>query len=72
MTWLWRSKTLWVAIFIAGSTAFSAQIQEWIISHPGIAGSAVSFVMLLLRAITTKAMWEKGKPVKCEHPECPL
>lgn len=73
MKWIFKSKTLWAAISIAALSAFEGDVKNWITDHPGLAGSSVAFVMILLRLVSTSALtWKKSAVCDpCEHKECP-
>jgi len=73
MKWILKSKTFWAAVSIAALSAFEADVKQWIINHPGLAGSSVAFLMIFLRIITTSALTWKKNPTcdPCEKTDCP-
>lgn len=59
---LLKSKTVWVALLIAISTALEDNVKHWVAAHPGWAGSLVSILMIFLRLLTTGAVsWKRSQ-----------
>lgn len=55
-----KSKTVWAGVIAIVAGALIPGVQDWIAAHPGGSADAAGLALIVLRALTTESLAEKG------------